>query len=404
MDVGKLFGLDKLDGILGRIERRPLRLYEGQCLRERDRTVECESCASHCPVDAIDLDSKVEVDFEACIDCGICVRLCPAGVFESRLSEDTFLGKIQQKLDDSDAIGFSCAKQLEEYGREGSFPQVELPCLGRLTETMLVGAAAFGAKNIWLDLRGCEECDCAVGALLAKDLVVAIDRLLEAWDHQVEFSLAAAPPELAQGATEAESAPAGETEEYDRRELLTKFGREMLAGGLGLAEGRIDRVANVFDPPSDEYFTYRLPRRRELFLRLTKKIGGPEKKVILADGLPFYGLELDHHLCNFCGNCATFCPTKALELESKELTAELKFTLSRCLGCDLCLEVCRPDALKSAPRIDLGDIFAERTGSLSEQQYYKCEKCKQPFASATERELCDFCRLREEKLQDDSWS
>ena len=177
-----------------------------------------------------------------------------------------------------------------------------------------------------------------------------------------------------------------------------------MAGGLGLAEGKIDRLANVFDPPSNEYFTYRLPRRRELFLRLTKKVGGPEKKVILADGLSLYGLELDQHLCNFCGNCAAFCPTKALELDSKEQTAELRFTLSRCLACDLCLDVCGPGALKVNPQIDLGDIFTERTASLSEQQYYKCEKCKQSFASAVERELCDFCRLREEKLQDDSWS
>lgn len=400
MDVGKFLKLDKLDGIIGRLERRPMRLYEGQCLRMRDKTVECESCVEHCPVGAVDIDSgDVAVDFSACVDCGICVRVCPTGVFESRVSEDAFLVKVKQKIGEGKVVGFSCPKQADRSGSAKRPPEVEVPCLGRVTETMLVGAAVFGAEKIWLNLAGCAECENSPGVVLARDLVRGVDRLLEEWGCPVEFSLTAEPPEI----DAAEIRVAEVAEEYDRRELLTKFGREFLASGLGMAEGRIDRLANVFDPPAPEAFTYRVPRRRELFLRLLQKMDEREATVI-ADGLSFYGLELDANKCNFCGNCASFCPTKALEMKRKDTTAELEFTLARCLGCDLCLGVCAPRALRVAPAVDLAALRSGRAASLSEQKYYKCRKCMQLFASAVERDVCDFCRLRDEKLGDDSWS
>lgn len=37
----------------------------------------CAACASACPVEAIRVAEKAEVNEETCIDCGTCVDECP---------------------------------------------------------------------------------------------------------------------------------------------------------------------------------------------------------------------------------------------------------------------------------------------------------------------------------------
>ena len=38
----------------------------------------CASCESACPVEAIKVTDKAEVNADTCIDCGTCVDECPA--------------------------------------------------------------------------------------------------------------------------------------------------------------------------------------------------------------------------------------------------------------------------------------------------------------------------------------
>lgn len=45
-----------------------------------DECINCGSCASECPVDAIsEGDGKYVIDADACIDCGACKDACPTG-------------------------------------------------------------------------------------------------------------------------------------------------------------------------------------------------------------------------------------------------------------------------------------------------------------------------------------
>lgn len=37
----------------------------------------CAACASACPVEAIKVTQKAEVNADTCIDCGTCVDECP---------------------------------------------------------------------------------------------------------------------------------------------------------------------------------------------------------------------------------------------------------------------------------------------------------------------------------------
>lgn len=45
---------------------------------DEEKCTGCETCASECPSEAINVvDDKAAVDEEACIDCGVCVDACP---------------------------------------------------------------------------------------------------------------------------------------------------------------------------------------------------------------------------------------------------------------------------------------------------------------------------------------
>ena len=44
-----------------------------------DTCVACGSCVDACPVSAITMADKAQVDPDTCIDCGACEGVCPVG-------------------------------------------------------------------------------------------------------------------------------------------------------------------------------------------------------------------------------------------------------------------------------------------------------------------------------------
>lgn len=40
---------------------------------------ECGTCISVCPVNALLLTEKLEIDHDCCTQCGTCVNICPFG-------------------------------------------------------------------------------------------------------------------------------------------------------------------------------------------------------------------------------------------------------------------------------------------------------------------------------------
>ena len=48
-----------------------------------DECVACGACVDTCPVGAITLGDKAEVDASACVDCGACEGVCPTGAIKA---------------------------------------------------------------------------------------------------------------------------------------------------------------------------------------------------------------------------------------------------------------------------------------------------------------------------------
>lgn len=84
-------------------ERREhsVRVSAGRCLMmKREAATSCHECVKGCPEEAIDLRSRVRLDRSRCNSCGICIEVCPSGVFafpepedDTRLSRRDFFSR-----------------------------------------------------------------------------------------------------------------------------------------------------------------------------------------------------------------------------------------------------------------------------------------------------------------------
>ncbi len=44
---------------------------------DKEKCTTCGACAPSCPVEAIAIEEKAEINAETCIDCGACTSECP---------------------------------------------------------------------------------------------------------------------------------------------------------------------------------------------------------------------------------------------------------------------------------------------------------------------------------------
>lgn len=82
----------------------------------------------------------------------------------------------------------------------------------------------------------------------------------------------------------------------------------------------------------------------------------PKVKPMIPEG--YRGrVEHDTNKCIYCGLCAKYCPSDAIEVE---IGKRWKYNQGRCLHCSQCEETCREVVRKNAIRMTLEFEHAER--------------------------------------------
>ncbi len=79
-------------------------------------------------------------------------------------------------------------------------------------------------------------------------------------------------------------------------------------------------------------------------------------------------IEIDHELCNLCGDCISKCPVNILEEKKKKLVVT---DTEECKLCNVCVEACPKDAIKVKGREDKFILSYETDGSLSAEDVLK---------------------------------
>ncbi len=312
--------------ILGQLNSDALRVHAQQCIRIRHRRAECALCADSCPTQAIVWTPGLEVHPDLCTGCGICAAACPSGALEPRSPTDGELAARLSRIGEAgDAVAFACARHLRAgMGTGGAVIQVS--CLGRLDESILLAAAAAGIRRIWLIDGLCHSCPQAVGHAVAGRAVQRAGALLQAsGDGQSVHFTSCLPAGLA----------------------------EPVAQGAAPVDPAVQET-DAADPPFHRgRFPVRLPDKRRLLLAAWRRLARPANHAVAAQWPQLILKET----CTGCQMCAFFCPTGALSRVRDGDHTYITYTPAYCAECRLCEKACYWHAIAIVPVADLGKAF-----------------------------------------------
>ncbi|NQT31226.1 MAG: hydrogenase iron-sulfur subunit [Deltaproteobacteria bacterium] len=156
-----------------------------------DQCSRCSICGSLCPYDAITTDhenKKIILDIEKCQVCGICYSACPAKaidtIYYSCSSVLKYLEKVRPQYK-SDTLVIMCKGSAPDFSEVGrlfgvkDFIPLSVPCVGRISEEVLLGVLVAGVKKI--NILACDEDYCRFhrGSPLTGRRTIALNRMLE---------------------------------------------------------------------------------------------------------------------------------------------------------------------------------------------------------------------------------
>ena len=352
-----------------------------KCLNYQHNGVGCQQCASHCPVDALNIqDNGIFLDKEKCIGCGLCFSDCPTGVFHSSQWDETTLSQ-EVKKQSTAITQFFCEYNDEPFlGKEDKEKgAIQIPtCLSSISK----GAwYEIGIQtNVELRMEKCGQCP--------------MNSCIERMQYSIETAM----------------------------EWLT-------ASGHKPSFIYLDHVNNVHKKKRLKAVTtgMKVTSRRDLFLSLfgqgkeivQEKIRqkdyrthGKRKKTLKT--LPDWQRRLESsytsnfqeggsaaywpsieksNTCVNCGMCSINCPTGALQIRLVEGKAVHVFTAGHCLDCRLCMLFCPTESIQRDRKPNLHPFETE---IVLENSAIECRKCgNHTFNQANN--LCYFCENEAEE-------
>lgn len=293
--------------------------YTGpRCLLERQAVGGCDVCQTICPHEAIGVrphEFGIEIDPERCTGCGLCMQACPTGALEYDLMGP--LEVIQAQRSQGQAV-LSCVPA----GLEGANGQ-SLPCLGRVTPSLVSAAGAWGLPLELLhgDCQGCPVGSAQVPARLT-EVAQAAQHLRQATGQTSPVTIRPAGPE-----------DQGRTLGVSRRDA---FAALLRAGRKQVARQLPERPLPFVDwsVPAE-----RSPAEWRWRAKTLKPTPAPHTPVHWPAPLIGEG-------CIDCPVCANVCPTEAITRDLRpDGGVELYLNLKACTGCMACQRSCPPQVI-----------------------------------------------------------
>jgi ferredoxin len=133
---------------------------------------------------------------------------------------------------------------------------------------------------------------------------------------------------------------------------------------------------------------YMVSDQRELLQIVCKQKADRPFQMAWHENLPLMQLSLQQG-CTLCEACFRVCPTGAIEIEQNPHDWALTFQTDRCVGCEVCLEVCQPRVLDAQASFDARPNQPAIT--LIKQAMQRCARCDRHFVSPQPQKTCPIC-------------
>jgi ferredoxin len=389
-------------------------VFPERCVAVRNKNASCKVCQELCPSDAILLsNNQLAVDAQLCMGCRLCSTACPTAAFEPGSPSDAeLLGTVLAMLRETGKMPiFSCHMLLQQHSdAPAAQGLIGLPCLGSLSENVLLPLAQSTSEPLILARADCTGCAFFAGYVLADSVFETIGALLGAWGLSNPLEIATGLPkdcgvvvaeerdrqdaEVDAGA-EAEVASMA-VDGLTRRDFFTQLFKVnenhfaaatagMKAGTGGRANGDpADSAASAPDAVlaslkvgTDGIMPQSVPSYRALLISGLNQTGEPVAESLSSR---LWGrVSIDVQLCNSCMMCATFCPSSALKKHAvgqgaantaspalglavpEDLGAgpHIEHHPALCTQCRLCEDICPHEALQLSSTVSISELLEQ---------------------------------------------
>ena len=356
-----------------------LKLNAGLCVRSLSVESQCNKCEVVCPTDSIVIGDNPlpSINFSSCVNCGACVAVCPSEALE--LEEFSPTNFFFDFIEDEENI-LSCRKNL--------------PCIAALSVEHIISMAVL-KKELVFDMGYCDSCE--IASTCKKQIEANYEEatyLLEAMENEAEIKL-----ENICYKNESE-------EPTKRRDFLSAFNLKTVAKVKRNFENEVQKA-------SDELVEHtlqktdiallkkkRIPNRRKIFFTAIKRVEKPSVfHTVDATELTFTSQKImNEESCTACQMCYRVCPTGALTSDIKN--SKIDFDPFLCIKCNICHDVCEPDAIALSNAYNIKEFFEPKVTNLITFSVKRCEECNMFFSSNNpDDRLCRRCKIEEDEAK-----
>lgn len=345
------------------LQSKAVRVVEDRCVVVRNRNATCRHCVVACPADAVKVKgNSVAIDASACVSCGACTVVCPVEALVPLEPTDAELaaGAAASASQLGKTAVIACARIASKDLSDPS-KYVQVPCMARVDEVMLVELASAGVEDIVLVDGTCRTCR-------FRDTGAGIDRAVEEAEELIAAMGGTARIRRASDFPEqARIADKASLYGQERRGFFTRSTRKARQASVKTAEVMISKEFEQRMPTLRERLgvtaSGAMPwleaHRRERLMDSLDQLGEPVRDTIASRQFGWVDIDLEN--CNACGMCAVFCPTGALK-KSDEKPADgvgsyLEFQAFDCVNCHLCADACMKKCLKVRAEVPAAELF-----------------------------------------------
>lgn len=368
----------------------PASVEHGLCSRFRTTKSHCISCATVCPAPgAVQFAGESAEITDACIGCGACASACPNGAIRLKESDPQLVERIRNGVRSGEAFCIACPRS------QGKADLV-VPCLGRLTEALLLEPIRGGAARVELLDPGCSGCALKPAAPQWESTLFLARALCEAAgfaaDRVGRVAVPVGKPEMRK-ASEPPEPP------NPRRAMFRAIAEKWKTTGSDAATegGETGRETgrDADEPYRDAVQRHHENPKRMALLQVLRALPGAvarpktKTKTLPAAGLPLADVAVDSR-CVGCNVCETLCPVGALrhaQADGAYEVYELDFSPALCTGCGVCVAACFHQAIRIRETVDLSVLFGQPSIPLISAPRRICQSCRESFLG----EASDYC-------------